>query len=189
MGEAASPGPTRHDWFHLSMRVQHVTKTARSQPRGTKEDLQQRDLLSKKIERIDPLAAMARPSPRSSGSDRRNLGGARDAPKHQIQPTAICLKKLTEILRDLETYVSGQFISIITYAAAQRSAEPISTVPTESAVHRLLHRRMTAKQQMRWSPRGAHFMLKIRTAVMNGAFERDHVALGPSTRCLQGRLG
>lgn len=38
---------------------------------------------------------------------------------------------------------------------------------------KLLHRRMTAKQQMRWSPRGAHFMLKVRTAVMNGTFERD----------------
>jgi hypothetical protein len=30
---------------------------------------------------------------------------------------------------------------------------------------------------MRWSPRGAHFMLKVRTAVMNGTFERDHIAI------------
>jgi hypothetical protein len=54
LGETASPGPTRHvlDWFHLSMRVQHVTQTARSWPRGTKEDLQQGDKLAKKIERI-----------------------------------------------------------------------------------------------------------------------------------------
>jgi hypothetical protein len=35
---------------------------------------------------------------------------------------------------------------------------------------------MTAKQQMRWSPRGVHLMLKVRTAVMNATFERDHVA-------------
>jgi len=33
---------------------------------------------------------------------------------------------------------------------------------------------MTAKQQMRWSPRGAHLMLKVRTSVMNETFERDH---------------
>ena len=32
------------------------------------------------------------------------------------------------------------------------------------------------------SPRGAYFMLKVRTAVMNGTFERDHIALGQSTR-------
>ena len=35
---------------------------------------------------------------------------------------------------------------------------------------------MSAKQQMRWSPRGAHLMLKVRTAVINATFERDHVA-------------
>jgi hypothetical protein len=35
---------------------------------------------------------------------------------------------------------------------------------------------MNAKQQMRWSPRGAHLMLKVRTAVMNRTLERDHVA-------------
>ena len=108
-------------------------------------------------------------------------------PSRQIQLTAAYLKKLTGVLRDLETYVSGQFFSIINYAAARRSAEPISTAPTESAVHRLQHRRMTAKQQMRWSPRGAHFMLKVRTAVMNGTLERDHIGLDKSTRCLQQR--
>jgi hypothetical protein len=35
---------------------------------------------------------------------------------------------------------------------------------------------MTAKQQVRWSPRGAHLMLKVRTTVLNATFERDHVA-------------
>jgi hypothetical protein len=79
-----------------------------------------------------------------------------ETPNRKIQLTAAYLKKLTGVLRDLETYVSGQFSSIINYAAGRRSAEPISTEPTESVVHRLLHRRMTAKQQMRWSPREAH---------------------------------
>lgn len=59
---------------------------------------------------------------------------------------------------------------------------------TESAVRRLLHRRMTAKQQMEWSPRGARFMFQVRTAVMNGSFERDPIAFGKSTR-LQWRAG
>jgi len=37
----------------------------------------------------------------------------------------------------------------------------------------LLHRRMGANQQMRWSPRGAHLMLKVRTSVVNGTFNQD----------------
>jgi hypothetical protein len=33
---------------------------------------------------------------------------------------------------------------------------------------------MSTNQQMRWSPRGAHLMLKVRTAVVNGTFNKDH---------------
>jgi hypothetical protein len=33
---------------------------------------------------------------------------------------------------------------------------------------------MNAQQQMRWTPRGAHLMLKVRCAVMNDTLERDH---------------
>jgi len=35
---------------------------------------------------------------------------------------------------------------------------------------------MAAQQQMRWSPRVAHLMLKVQTSVMNGSFDRDHAA-------------
>ena len=62
--------------------------------------------------------------------------GELEMPKRQIQLTAVYIKKLTGVLRDLETYVSGQFNSIINYAAARRSGEPISTAQTESAVQR-----------------------------------------------------
>jgi hypothetical protein len=40
----------------------------------------------------------------------------------------------------------------------------------------LLHRRMGANQQMRWSPRGAHRMLQVRTALANGTLADDHAA-------------
>jgi len=50
--------------------------------------------------------------------------------------------------------VSGQSALIIDYATARHSDEPISTAITESTVQWLLHRRMDASQQMRWSPRG-----------------------------------
>ena len=123
---------------------------------------------------------MARPPPSGSGSDRRNLEEL-EMPNRQIQLTAAYLKKLSGVLRHLETYVSGQFSSIINYAAARRSGEPISTAQTESAVHRLPHRRMTAKRQMRWSPKGAHFMLKVRTSVMNGTFEQTTL-ISPNRR-------
>jgi hypothetical protein len=88
-------------------------------------------------------------------------------------PTAVPAAKVAGVLRSLETYVSGQSDLIIDYATARRSDEPISTATAESTVQWLLHRRMGANQQMRWSPRGAHLMLKVRTSVVNGTFNQN----------------
>jgi hypothetical protein len=88
-------------------------------------------------------------------------------------------RKVATLLRALETYVVGQGGLIVDYAAARRRGEPISTATTESTVQRLLHRRMGANQQMRWSPRDAHRMLKVRTAVMNGSFASEHTVAEP----------
>ena len=89
-------------------------------------------------------------------------------------PTAAAARKVARLLCDLETYVSGQSDIIIDYATARQCEEPISTAITESTVQWLLHRRMNAQQQMRWSPRGAHLMLKVRTSVVNGTLDRDY---------------
>ncbi len=59
--------------------------------------------------------------------------------------------KMAVSLRALETYVSGRSDLIIDYAKARRDGEPISTATTEGTVQWLLHRRMGASQQMRWS--------------------------------------
>jgi hypothetical protein len=177
LGEAASAGPTHHvlDWFHLSMRIQHVAQTVKGWPDATAEDRQEgarlADIVDQHIrwrlwhgqvqralnligDTLEPLNAMAK-------------GEA---------PAAAPAAKVAGVLRGLETYVSGQSDLIIDYATARRSDQPISTATTESAVQWLLHRRMGANQQMRWSPRGAHLMLKVRTSVINGTFDSDHAA-------------
>jgi hypothetical protein len=97
-----------------------------------------------------------------------------DAIAAAASPAAV--GKVAGSLRGLETYVAGQAALIIDYATARHGDEPISTAPTEGTVQWLLHRRMGANQQMRWSPRGAHLMLKVRTAVANGTLDRDHGA-------------
>jgi hypothetical protein len=87
---------------------------------------------------------------------------------------ALAALKVPRPLNDLETYVCGQSDIIIDYAIAWRRKEPISTAITESTVQWLLHHRMNAQQQMRWTPRGAYLMLEARSAVMNGTLEQDH---------------
>ena len=44
----------------------------------------------------------------------------------------------------------------------------------ESAVNQVISKRMVKKQQMRWSPRGAHLLLQIRTRVLNNTLTDDY---------------
>lgn len=83
-------------------------------------------------------------------------------------------KKVIKLLRALERYVAGQASMIIDDATARQQSGPISTAMAEGAVQRLLHRRMGANQPMRWSARGAHLMLKVRTSVMTGTLTEDY---------------
>jgi hypothetical protein len=41
----------------------------------------------------------------------------------------------------------------------------------ESTVNYVVSKRMVKKQQMKWSQRGAHLLLQIRTRVLNGKWE------------------
>jgi len=161
------------DRFHLSMRIQHVAQAAKSWPDATAEDCRAGTRLSDTIERIRWRLW--------HGQVARGLEliaetlATLDAMAGTTSPAAAVALKIGRLLGELETYVSGQSDIIVDYATARRRGETISTAVTESTVQWLLHRRMNAQQQMRWTPRGAHLMLKVRCAVMNGTLERDHV--------------
>ena len=44
----------------------------------------------------------------------------------------------------------------------------------------MISKRMVKKQQMRWSPRGAHLLLQIRTRVLNNTLTNDYQRWYPS---------
>ena len=174
LGEAASVGPTHHvlDWFHLSMRIQHVAQAAKSRRNASAEDRKAGASLAETIERIRWRLW--------HGQVRRGLDligetmATLETTAETTPPATLAAPKVARLLGDLETYVCGQSDIIIDYATARRCKEPISTAVTESTVQWLLHRRMNAQQQTCWTPRGAHLMLKVRCAVMNGTLEHDH---------------
>jgi hypothetical protein len=182
LGEAASPGPTYHvlDWFYLSMRIQHVDQMTKSWPDVSADDRRTGTDLVEIIDRIRwrlwhgqvtralelICAALV------------TLDGVANSEKL----AAVAARKVARLLRDLETYICGQSDIIIDYATARQDDEPISTAVTESPVPWLLHQRMSAQQQMCWSPRGAHLMLKVCTATANGTLERDHAVAEPWAR-------
>jgi len=86
--------------------------------------------------------------------------GVEDAsPKH---------RKLLKAVRAFETYVTNHRAFIPYYGERFRQGETISTGFTESAVNQVVSKRFVKKQQMRWTPAGAHLLLQIRVQVLNG---------------------
>jgi hypothetical protein len=76
--------------------------------------------------------------------------------------------RLLHLAHPLLTYVRSNKSAIINYGARYRSGRRIATALAESAVNSLVARRMVKKQQMQWSKRGAHLLLQVRAAVLNG---------------------
>ena len=109
-GEAASAGPTHHvpDWFHLSMRIQHVDQAVKSWPHATASNRKAGVRLAGIVERIRWRLW--------HGQIRRGLDliGETLTMLETTGKAAIpAARKITRLLRGLETYVSGQSEIII----------------------------------------------------------------------------
>src|SRR3712207_6039354 len=153
------------------MRIRHAAQAVKGWPADTPGDRGEGARLADAVERIRWRLWHGRVQ-----RARALIGETLTWLEGMAEAAPAAAAKVAALLRGLETYVSGHAELIIDYAKGRRDGEPISTATTEGAVQWLLHRRMGANQQMRWSPRGAHRMLKVRTAVANGTLAEDHVA-------------
>ncbi len=76
-------------------------------------------------------------------------------------------KKLLKKLDEFETYIRNNAGLIPNYGERLRYGESISTAFVESTINQVVSKRIVKKQQMRWSQRGAHLLLQVRTRVLN----------------------
>ena len=82
--------------------------------------------------------------------------------------------KLAKAVREFGGYLAANAAAIPNYGERRRAGETISTSFVESAVNQVISKRMVKKQQMRWSPRGAHLLLQIRTRILNDTLADDY---------------
>jgi len=73
-----------------------------------------------------------------------------------------------KFLKKLQTYITQNKQSVVNYGARYRAGKRISSSSAEASVNTLVAKRFVKKQQMRWSRTGAHYLLKVRAAVING---------------------
>jgi hypothetical protein len=77
-------------------------------------------------------------------------------------------RKLLKAVRAFEAYVTNNRAFIPNYGERYREGKVISTAFVESAVNQVVSKRFVKKQQMQWTPAGAHLLLQIRIEVLNG---------------------
>ena len=161
----ALPKPTTHiiDWFHIATKIQPLQQAA---------------------EHIDRTNASRNGRAILTGYDIRSVNwklwrGQTDQAIDRLEKIVANLaiqrsradtpdKRLLDLAQPLLTYVRSNRSAIVNYGARYRSGRRIASSLAESAVDSLVARRMVKKQQTRWTLKGAHRMLQVRAAVLNG---------------------
>jgi hypothetical protein len=87
-----------------------------------------------------------------------------------------CSAKLAKSVRDFSGSIEANQQFIPNYGERYRYGEAIATGFVESMVNQVVSKRMVKKQQMRWTKKGAHLLLQVRSQVLNddlrATFER-----------------
>ncbi len=162
------------DWFHLTMRITVMAGMAKSL-RPPPPDPEFPDEPP-----ADPAGEVAAQLERLKwfcwhGNVFRALQTVGDliADLDVAEPTPIEQVRLLKAMREFDAYLRANAGRIPNYGERYRAGEAISAAFTESAVNQVIAKRMVKKQQMRWTPRGAHLLLQVRTRVLNDQLAGD----------------
>jgi hypothetical protein len=172
------------DWFHVAMRIEQLSQTARGLRDGT-SSIAKEEILAQ-LRRVkwflwhgnvmqadDTLSALI-----------DDVDGAREEDRDAARPAPLVLKKLSRALDEFGTYIQNNANGIVNYGERYRCGERISTGFVESTINQVIAKRFVKKQQMRWTPRGAHLLLQVRVNVLNDdlakAFKRWYPNMGGS---------
>jgi len=173
---SATGGPVEYilEWFHLSMRVHHVEQVmlglcALEPPPVAPLDLAQID-----VERLRHLLWNGHHE-KACEALGRIASWAKDASVLNDPATEMRARRLVARCAELRSYIENNEGALIDYGQRYRAGKPISTSRAEGTVNQLVNARMNKRRQMRWSPRGAHRVLQVRAAVLDGRF--GHQAL------------
>ena len=79
-------------------------------------------------------------------------------------------------LNTVSEYLRNNANTLVNYGARHRKDLPISSSIAESAVNQVVSHRMAKKRQMRWTDEGAHCMVQVRVAVLNGEFSPRRIS-------------
>jgi hypothetical protein len=175
---SATGGPVEHilDWFHLSMRVQHVEQVMRGLCALELPPLAPLDRAQIDVERLRHLLWNGHHE-KACEALGRITSWAQDVIVLNIPVVDAKARRLVARCAELRSYIESNEGALIDYGERYRAGKPISTSRAEGTVNQLVSARMNKRRQMRWSPRGAHRVLQVRAAVLDGRFGHPAIQL------------
>ena len=160
------------DWFHIAMRLtvlgQYARGVAQLEEADGKRLLDDLGRLKWRLWHGDIHRAL------------EELGGLEDE-VDGLELAYPNLGRFRRAMHEFAVYIAENAGSIINYGERYRAGERISTAFVESTVNTVVGKRFAKKQQMQWTPRGAHLLLQTRTRALDGTlrtmFERWYPGL------------
>ncbi|OQM74430.1 hypothetical protein [Manganibacter manganicus] len=161
----AMPKPTTHiiDWFHIAMKIQPMQQIADHIARSQSGSIEALSTIDRDIRAVKWRLWHGRVD--RAIRDLESLLARLNQPQGE---TEFSIARLHNLGAQLLTYVRSNRGAIINYGKRYRSGLRVATTLAESAVNSLVGKRMVKKQQMRWSRHGAHMLMQVRTAEING---------------------
>jgi hypothetical protein len=170
LGDFRQFGEPILDWFHIAMRMTQLSQLIKGLPTEAVDPQDSPHLIEEYLRTLRRAKAYL-----WHGSPHRALRSLEDFPR-DIGNESERADAVQDKLEEFISYITANLESIPNYADRHRHGEPIATGFVESAVNQVVSKRMVKKQQMRWTPTGAHQLLQVRARVLNkqlrGDFER-----------------
>jgi hypothetical protein len=160
------------DWFHITMRLTVLSQMAKGVPGEHKGEK-----FEEELERVKWFLWHSNVYKALQVLEWLELDIDAEA-----SPEA---RKLARTLHEFEHYIRTNQSSIPNYGDRYRNGEAISSAVAESSVNQMISKRFVKKQQMRWTRRGAHLLLQVRTRVLDdtltATFQRWYPGMETST--------
>ncbi len=147
------------DWFHITMRLTVLCQYARGVAQHDKEVA---ETLLHALERIKWLlwhGNTYRATP-ATGFFVDDVGCLALEYPH--------IGKFKRAAYEFAVYIAANTRSLINYGERFRAGERISSCLAESTVNAVISKRFAKRQQMQWTPLGAHLLLQTRVRTLDG---------------------
>ncbi len=142
------------DWFHVTMRLTILKQFAKGAPEESKSEQ-----FDEELDRVKWYLW--------HGNIFKATRLTEDLRLEIDEESGDAARKLARALDEFHGYILSNRTSIPNYGDRYRNGEPISSSLAESTVNQVISKRFVKKQQMRWTRRGAHLLLQVRTQVLN----------------------